>query len=240
MKFGLKLWARNYRHIEEAAELIRSGIFQYLELMPEPGYSVDLYPSDIPYVIHATKFNPADAAKIDDNRALMRMCTRWADRLKSEVIIVHPGSGSLKHSLEFINAEEWRSDRRIVVENMPFVVDGEQDRLASTPADISVYNRPICLDIGHMIKSALSHFTDYRLFIDGFLKLKPRMAHIMDGYTNDERDQHLAIGEGDYDFRYLVEKLSSAGIEYATLETPWKIPTDTAHQLGKLKLILSS
>lgn len=238
MKFGLKLWARNFKHIAEAAELIRTGIFQYLEVMPEPGYSVDLYPVDIPYVIHATKFNPANVAKRADNRALMRLSIKWADRLKSAAIIVHPGFGSLKHSLEFINAEEWRSDPRITVENMPVVVDGEPGRLATTPADISVYHRSICLDIGHMVKSALSHGTDYRHFLSGFLDLKPRIAHIMDGYSNEERDQHLAIGEGDYDLRYLVEKLSSAGIEYATLETPWKTPSDTAIQLEKLKMIL--
>jgi deoxyribonuclease-4 len=238
-KMGLKLWARNHKHIDEAAELIRSGVFDYLEIMPEAGYDTGVYPGDIKYVVHANKFiNPADVSEAIHNRSMMRLSIRWADALGSDTIIVHPGYGSLEDSCRFVNSEEWEHDERIIVENMPYVIDGQINVPGNSPTDIKMYGRPICLDIGHMMSSSVSHRVGHKSFLESYLALKPRMAHIMDGYSDYEDDQHLAIGEGDYDLKYIVSKLIEAKIRYATLETPWNTPKDTAIQLDRLKSLL--
>jgi endonuclease IV len=239
--FGLKLWARNYDHISEAAELIRCGVFDYLEIMPEAGYDAGIYPLDINYVVHANKFmNPADPSRDDHNRSMMRLSIQWANILKSDIIIVHPGQGVLEESCKFLNDDEWISDERIIVENMPYIIDDRSNIPGNNPSDIKKYGRSICLDIGHMISSSVSHHVDYRTFFKSFLELKPKMAHIMDGYGSTDQDQHLAIGEGDYDLRYIVNKLIEARIQYATIETPWEMPKDTAVQLDKLKYLLKN
>ncbi len=239
INFGLKLWARNYNHLDEAAGLIRRGVFDYLEIMPEAGYDTSIYPLDIHYVVHANKFmNPADPSISDYNRSMMRMSIKWADLLGSDIIIVHPGLGVLENSCRFINDNEWKRDKRIIVENMPYMIGDKVNIPGNNPSEIKNYGRSICLDIGHMISSSVSHNVDCKTFFNSFLELKPKMAHIMDGYSNDEHDQHLAIGDGDYDLGYIVNKLTEAKIQYATMETPWDTPKDTATQLNKLKLLL--
>lgn len=239
INFGLKLWARNHSHIKVAADLIRQGVFDYLEIMPEAGYDPGIYPLDIKYIVHANKFfNPADPSKDDYNRSMMRLSIRWANILKSDLIIIHPGVGVLEDSLRFINDDEWKADKRIIIENMPYVSDGQANILCNNPGDIQKYGRPICLDIGHMISSSVSHHVDIEAFFDYFLKLKPVMAHIVDGHSSSEQDRHLAIGDGDYDIKYILKKLIEARVKYATLETPWNTPKDTEKQLNKLKLLL--
>jgi hypothetical protein len=238
IKFGLKLWARNYNYIDEAAEAIRGGIFDYLEVMPEAGYDTSIYPRDIRYVIHAYKFNPADTLKKDHNRSMMRLSIKWADVLNSDIIIVHPGIGIFENSYNFINDDEWKTDKRIIIENMPHIIDGHTRVLGTSPTEIKMYGRPICLDVGHMISSSVSHNVDYKAFFKDFLELKPTMAHIMDGYSNTEQDQHLGIGDGDYDITYIVNKLIEAKIQYATLETPGYLPNYSIAQLDKLKSMI--
>ena len=46
------------------------------------------------------------------------------------------------------------------------------------------------------------------------------MFHISDGKLNDEKDEHLNIGEGDYDFEFLMHYIKEAKSKYVTLETP--------------------
>lgn len=238
INFGLKLWARNFKHVGEAAELIRSGVFDYLEIMPEEGYDASIYPRDIRYVVHSYKFNPADVSNYEFNRSMMRLAIEWADALRSDTIILHPGIGSFKDSKDFVDDAEWREDKRIIIENMPCMIYGERGVLGSSPAEIKAFGRPICLDIGHMMSASFTYGIDYRRLLDEFLELKPKMAHIMDGHSGLEEDEHLGIGDGDYDLKYIVNRLVDAGIEYATMETPGFIPEDSAAQLERLKALL--
>jgi sugar phosphate isomerase/epimerase len=236
--FGLKLWARNHAYVDEAAELIRHGVFDYLEIMPEAGYDVSVYPRDIRYVVHAFKFNPADVSSREYNRSMMRLAIDWANALGSDTIILHPGIGTFKDSKEFVDDAEWRADKRIIIENMPCMIYGERGVLGSSPAEIKAYGRPICLDIGHMMSASATYGVDYRRLLDEFLELKPAMAHIMDGHSAMEEDEHLGIGDGDYDMKYIVNRLAEAGIRYATLETPGFIPEDSAAQMARLERII--
>jgi deoxyribonuclease-4 len=46
------------------------------------------------------------------------------------------------------------------------------------------------------------------------------MFHISDEISNTEKDEHLNIGEGDYDFEFLMECVKRNNSTYITLETP--------------------
>ena len=52
------------------------------------------------------------------------------------------------------------------------------------------------------------------------MNIKPKMFHISDGKLNNEKDEHLNIGEGDYDFEFLMSCIKEAKSKYVTLETP--------------------
>ena len=46
------------------------------------------------------------------------------------------------------------------------------------------------------------------------------MFHIADGKLNNEKDEHLNIDEGDYDFEFLMDCINEEKSKYMTLETP--------------------
>jgi deoxyribonuclease-4 len=70
------------------------------------------------------------------------------------------------------------------------------------------------------MKAAVSLGRPYKEFIEEFLKLKPKMFHISDGKLDNEKDEHLNIGEGDYDFEFLMSCVKKNNLTYITLETP--------------------
>jgi len=48
------------------------------------------------------------------------------------------------------------------------------------------------------------------------LKLKPKMVHISDGTLCNEKDEHLAVGDGDYDFEFLMNCVRKSKSTYMT------------------------
>ena len=100
----------------------------------------------------------------------------------------------------------------------------------------------LCLDSNHAIKAAVSLRRPYREFIEEFLVLKPKTFHISDGKLNSEKDDHLNIGEGDYDFEFLMGCVKDAKSKYVTLETP-RIKSNSFEEdlrnLEKLRLWLN-
>ena len=77
----------------------------------------------------------------------------------------------------------------------------------------------LCLDINHAIKATVSLRRPHKEFIEEFLELKSKMLHISDGKLSNEKDKHLSIGEGDYDFEFLMRCVKEAKSKYVTLET---------------------
>ena len=76
-----------------------------------------------------------------------------------------------------------------------------------------------CLDLNHAAKAAISMNVDYKQFIPKMIELNPVMFHISDGMLNNGLDEHLTIGEGEYDMKFLSDKI---GIQQVTFETPRK------------------
>ncbi len=76
------------------------------------------------------------------------------------------------------------------------------------------------MDFGHAIKSALSLGIDYKQYIKEFLSLNPQVFHISDGMLTPGKDEHFNIGEGEYDFKFLLNCIKNNDSKLATLETP--------------------
>jgi len=76
------------------------------------------------------------------------------------------------------------------------------------------------MDLNHAAKAAVSLKIPYKEFIKQFLKLRPEMFYISDGKQNTEKDEHLAVGEGDYDFEFFIKCIKENPSRFVTLETP--------------------
>lgn len=225
MNFGLKLWSTNEGTIERASELIEKGFFQYIELTPIPGTEIDPFLSyDVPYTVHITTerygLNIAEPDKKDFNLELINNSLSWADQLKAEILVLHPGFGKLEDAIEFL---EYVSDFRILIENMPKVGLNDEEMLGYSTEQVRVLigsKFGFCLDLNHAVKAALSLGIDYKSFIEEFFSLEPSYFHLSDGLLTNCLDEHLNIGEGEYDFNFLSSCLYSGKDNKITLETP--------------------
>ena len=225
IKIGLKIWSTNSGLLEKAKELVGRYIFQYIELTPIPSTEITPFLEyNLPYIIHITTerygVNIADKKKKQFNLRAVNNCIEWADKLNAKYLILHPGFGSIDNTMDFLSDID---DRRFLIENMPKVGLNGENMIGYTPEQIKklIANKfGLCLDLNHAIKAAVSLRKPYKEFIEGFLMLKPRMFHISDGKLNNEKDEHLGIGEGDYDFAFLMSCVKMSEFKHVTLETP--------------------
>ncbi len=85
---------------------------------------------------------------------------------------------------------------------------------------IKINDIGLCLYLNHAAKAAVGLGVDYQEYIQDFLMLDPKMFHISDGTLTNEKDEHLNIGEGDYDIGFLMNCVNRSELGYVTLETP--------------------
>ncbi len=214
-KFGLKLWSINDNYLDAVRILDNKGLFDYIELYVIPGsferYSEIWSRFSIPYVIHAPHWregvNLAKKEKEDENIELIGQAQRFADELRAEKIIVHPGiDGDINETarqLVKIN------DKRILVENKPyFALDDGLLCNGSTPEEISLVidkaQVGFCMDMGHAVCAANGHKKDQHAFLRDFLALKPAMFHLSDGDISSVYDSHKHIGKGSFDLDFFM------------------------------------
>ncbi|OEU41772.1 hypothetical protein BGV40_13110 [Methanosarcina sp. Ant1] len=244
MNFGLKLWSTNQDMIGKASKLIEEDLFQYIELTPIPNTKIDHFLSyDNPYTIHITterhSLNIADRYKMDFNLELINNSLSWADQLNAEFLILHPGFGELEDAIEFLDLI---NDSRILIENMPKVGLNNEKMVGYSPEQIRelIGSRfGFCLDLNHAVKAALVLGIDYKSFIKDFFTLNPSYFHISDGCLNNCLDEHLAIGDGEYDFSFLIKYLHFGKDNHVTLETPRKSLMSFNEDLYNLEKISS-
>lgn len=222
---GLKLWSINDDLLDEAEELVKEGIFQYIELTVVPDTEITPFlEAGLPYIIHATTerhgVNIADKKKKGYNLEAVNNCIRWADELNAKYLILHPGFGLIDDAIEFLNEID---DRRVVIENMPEVGLNDEELVGCTPKQIRLLMGDMfgfCMDFGHAYKAAVSSGTDYRMILKEFLDVGPSIFHLCDGDTSNVRDEHLHLGEGNLDLEYIISLLHTIHQPYVTLETP--------------------
>jgi len=223
MLLGLKIWSINTDLIDEAVSLIHAGLFAYLELMPVP--HTDIRPflgRNIPYIIHSVEVDIADPACRKESLQAVQECLRWADVLCVPWVILHPWRGDIHAATGFIKD---LNDSRIIIENMPYIGLDGFPLLGSRPVEIDCFKREsgcgFCLDLNHAVKAACAYDIPYPQYLESFVALNPTMFHLSDGTLDGGKDVHLAIGEGEYDMKLLLDLIARSGEEiYVTLEVP--------------------
>lgn len=228
IKFGLKLWSINYNCLKKAEELIKRNVFDYIELMVVPDTEISPFQKiKVPYIIHITSerwgVNIGDKAKEEFNLKAINQSIQWADKLSAKYLILHPGFGDFKTTKEFLKKIK---DSRILIENMPKLGINNEKMIGFTGftpkqiKELMTDKFSFCLDFGHAIKVAVSFKKDYKEYIKDFLKLNPKIFHISDGSLDNEKDEHLNIGEGEYNFKFLINCIRENPESMVTLETP--------------------
>ena len=208
-KIGLKLWSTNKNFRDEAVSLYKKKYFDYIELYSVPDtfescskYWVNL---DIPYTIHAAHFgNGMHLSRIElfeSNSKLLDESKRFADLLKADYIIIHPGvEGDIYETVRQINLNY---DSRLLIENKPYLgLINDMVCVGKTFEEIytikSTSNIGFCLDIGHAICSANYQGIAPLDYLKKHIELSPVMYHVTDGNIDSPYDSHLHYGEGTY------------------------------------------
>ena len=230
--FGLKLWSINNNYISEAIRLYQEGYYQYIELYAvQKTYDkcIDLWvhlrdKNNIPFVIHAPHslggMNLSQGEFLSTNLTLANEAKQFADTLRADTIIFHPGVGGNKEETVFqLNKI---NDRRILIENKPYYAIGKKEIcIGYSPEDIEYIMRNanvgFCFDIVHAICAANAINEPYMNYLKRFLALEPSMFHLVDCELNSLEDNHLNPGKGSIDIPVII-KLIPAG-KRITIET---------------------
>lgn len=215
--YGLKLWSTNRQYLPEARRLFQKGTYQFLELyvVPETINTLpiwlELKNEGVPVIIHAPHYdhglNLANPSVADENSRLAKEAFHYADELDSKMVIFHPGIGGTE--TETVRQLKLLADRRIVIENKPYVtVDGQKICNGHSPEAIKLIMEQtgvgFCLDIGHAICAANSLKKEPFAYLKQFLALQPKLFHLTDGDSQSDRDSHRHFGRGNYDLPKLL------------------------------------
>ena len=216
-KIGLKLWNINTDYYYDAAkELYNEGIFDYIELYVVPGHTdlIDKWKKlNIPFDIHAPHFaHSMNLSKVEykeDNYKKYIEVKEYADELNADIIVFHGGiGGDYKETAEQIKSF---NDSRILIENKPIrplkSINGELcvgAKFDELKYIIDKSNCKFCLDIGHAVCSANSQNCNPYDYIKLLVSLNPLRIHLSDIHIDSLMDEHLNYGEGNLDFRKVL------------------------------------
>ncbi|MDR2766184.1 MAG: sugar phosphate isomerase/epimerase [Holosporaceae bacterium] len=211
-EFGLKLWSNNTdRYFDEARRLHSAGVFSYVELyvIPDTAETLPKWKTlGIPLNLHCPHsfhgFNLAAREKEKFNRGVYDQVRRFADELRSEYIVFHCGvDGDIEETARQLRAFD---EPRAIIENKPYKPRPEVHALQCRGATVEEIKYILdevgcgfCLDVGHAICSANSQKIDRWKYIEEFNKLQPKVYHLTDNSVENEFDQHLHFGDGNFD-----------------------------------------
>ncbi len=214
-KLGLKVWSNNKGYHRDAVKIAEEGICDFVEIYVIPDtfaeYSELWQGLNVPVVIHAPHYshgmNLGEKTKYDLNMKLMEESIKFADKLKSETIIIHPGMEGKKEECvrQIISA----FDKRVILENKPYY---GKNGLKCNGAEIEelkyiVENSKIgfCLDFGHAICAANALTIDIWQYLKETIMLRPKMYHLTDGIIDGITDVHMNYGTGTFPLEKLLQ-----------------------------------
>lgn len=232
IKAGLKVWSINKNFLNKVNIFFNNKEISYVEIYIIPGTiktaSSILKKLQLPVIIHVPHFdhgfNLQDLFNIDKNISYLKESIRAADITNALYIIMHPGfNGTIENIKDFL---EKVNDKRIIWENMARVGIHGDGNLLSSPQEMreimALTKKSFCLDFSHAYKSACSLNKDPKSLIKEFMDLEPKMFHLCDGHRNMEKDEHLNLGEGNFDLSFCKECIIESDSKMVTLEVSKK------------------
>ncbi len=225
MKIGIKIYPNNPDKGEYLKRI--ADVTDFIEVMAvrdaDFGFMEDY---DIPYVIHNEHFrfgvNLSDSGMLERNLVSVRFSQELADRFNARFIIVHPGLNdndkcSIENVIKFLNMV---NDERILIENLPYwATTGSHcfgrsfDELERI---IKACGCGLCLDFGHASLCAYGFKREHVEFVKDLFKLNPVYFHISDGHAENDKDEHMHLGEGNLDlasFKRMIPDSAMVAIE---------------------------
>ena len=118
IKYGLKMWSSNHETIDQAKELIKTKVFDYIELLPVPDIDISPFQKiEASFVIHIPHssfgFNIADKKKEEFNLKIINHSIKCADKLNAKYLVLHPGFGSFNTAKKFLEKTEGASPEQV-------------------------------------------------------------------------------------------------------------------------------
>ena len=133
--------------------------------------------------------------------------------------MIHPGQGDIEQSLGCLQKLDYKG---LLVENMPKMGVNGIPCIGYSAEQIKRYLEKgfgFCLDFGHAYNTAASLGTDAKKLIKKFMELEPAMFHVCGGHVESELDEHLSLGEGNFDFKFIKECVQESENKMITFET---------------------
>ncbi len=221
-KIGLKLWSINIDYYyNEAIRLYNDKLFDYIELyiVPHTLHTLKEWVKlDIPFRLHAPHFmheiNLADPHKFEYNKAIFSEVEEFRKALGAEYTVIHAGmNNTIEETIRQINHI---NPINALIENKPFYAplnEGFLCRGASFEEIEKIIKETklgFCLDIGHAICTANSLNIEPYSYVEKFQNLKPKAYHLSGNFIDSDKDRHLHLYEGNYDYARLFSIIDTS------------------------------
>lgn len=213
MNIGLKLWSINTDfYFEAAKQLYSDGWFKYIELyvVPDTLNTIEKWKTiNIPFTLHAPHFdNGVNLALKENEKINMEIYDQvkeFNEALHPEYIVAHSGiEGSIEETIRQLKLLNLNN---ILIENKPHQAPTDPDfRCRGAKIDeiqkvIDEVGCGFCLDVGHSLCTAVSFNLDPYQYLKKFNNLSPRCYHLSDNQIETDIDNHLHLGNGNYNFK---------------------------------------
>ncbi|WP_405270306.1 sugar phosphate isomerase/epimerase family protein [Methanobrevibacter sp.] len=219
MKIGASTLAGIEHDLENALEFIENLGLEYAELVhqhPSENIDIELLESfNLKYSIHAP-FMDVNIASLQDKSRLnsieqIKTSIDLANEVNSEAVVVHPGLASFLAHKYFLDdvydaaneaikeIGEYGQDLGVLttIENMPTFDAMIYYDLYDLHELLTSYDMYMTLDIGHANHAG---YPANEMYFDSI-----KHIHIHDNFGDE--DDHLALGEGSIDLKYIVNTL---------------------------------
>ena len=253
-KYGILLNSSDFSNdidvVDRTLDLVREGIYDFVQLMALSGSYSDTHAvisekmKDINAVIHAPHFlkgiDPGNREFESSNLTKLEDSQKFADLLKAEIIVLHPGLGDGESYLEeSIRQFKLLNDSRIAVENLPYHPRPNCKMHGTTPKHIEKIILEVgckfCFDFAHAICACNSLNLDiYKTFAE-FIKLNPVIYHLSDGDISATVDTHLHLTTGNYDLKRIFNEFLPPN-SIITLETKDENRSDIIPWINDVKI----
>lgn len=226
-----KDFEKSQNEVDAVLDLVRNGVYAFVQFVVAPDTYKNLQAivkekfCGVKAVIHAPFFisgvNLSDPDLLNSNLQKLSDAQKFADNLKSDVIVLHPGIGNDEKLLyENIRQMKMLNDSRIAVENLPYKPCHGHKTLGSTPEQIKKIMDEVgcnfCFDVAHAICAINSLKLDADSTLTKFNALKPIIYHLSDGDNDAEVDYHFHLGKGNYDLQKIFGLFSDSRIVLET------------------------
>ena len=235
-RLGLKLWSTNDNYVDEAIRLYQQGVYSYIELYCVPNsYEKNFRIWDelknihkIPFIIHCAHsmhgFCLSQSEKSETNRVLFEEAVAYYNQLDAEYLILHPGVfGTAEETvlqLQLLIQRTAINSSKILIENKPRITLTSDACIGANPKELAFIKNEcglgFILDIPHAIKYSIGVNEVWEKVLEEFMLLSPKVLHVSDAFLSHEKDEHLHIGDGEFDFKKIFSICHANNI---TIET---------------------